>query len=146
MEQGGGEAGRVEWDLTSTVIAAAIEVHRHLGPGLLESAYEVCLCHELALRNIEFKRQVSVPVNYKGAVLDCEYRIDLLVENAVIVELKAISTLLPIHEAQVLTYMAITGVTVGLLINFNVEALRLGLRRLGRTKKSSPPPRLPVKS
>lgn len=90
---------------TEAIIGAAIEVHKHLGPGLLESAYEECLCHELNLRNIPFQRQVSLPVVYKGTILDCGYRIDLLVKNEVAVELKAIESLLPIHEAQALTYM-----------------------------------------
>jgi GxxExxY protein len=100
---------------TEAVIGAAIEVHRHLGPGLLESAYEECLCHEPKLRNIPFKRQVPLPINYKGVQLDCSYRIDLLVDDELVVELKAIDSLLPIHEAQVLTYMRIGGWKVGLL-------------------------------
>lgn len=90
---------------TEAVIGAAIEVHKHLGPGLLESAYEECLCHELALRNIPYKRQVSLPITYKGTKLDCGYRIDLFINEEVIVELKSVDSILPVHEAQTLTYM-----------------------------------------
>ena len=111
-------------DITEHVIGAAIEVHRTLGPGLLESAYETCLCRELQLRNIQYQRQLSLPVNYKGITLESGYRLDLLVENQVVVEVKAIETLQPVHEAQVLTYMRLGGWRVGLLINFNVPLLK----------------------
>lgn len=117
-------------DLTEKIIGAAIEVHRHAGPGLLESAYEQCLAHELALRGLAFGRQVPLPVKYKGVSLDCGYRLDFLVENSVVIELKAIDRLHPIHEAQLLTYLKIGNYPVGLLINFNVPCLRLGIRRL----------------
>jgi GxxExxY protein len=115
---------------TEAIIGAAIEVHRHLGPGLLESAYEECLCQELMLRNIPFKRQFPLPVSYKGKDLDCGYRIDLLVNDEVVVELKAVENLLPIHEAQTLTYMKLGGWHVGLLLNFNVPILKSGIKRL----------------
>lgn len=115
---------------TGSIIGAAIAVHRHLGPGLLESAYEACLCHELYLQGIEFQRQVELPVSYKGLKLDCGYKIDLVVRNEVILELKAVDHLLPIHEAQLLTYMKLTGKNVGLLINFNVSLLTRGIVRM----------------
>ena len=95
----------IEAELTKEIIGAAIEVHRHLGPGLLESAYEICLCHELACRKINFRRQVDVPVLYKGVSLDCGYKIDVLVEEKVVLELKAVEAILPVHEAQLLTYL-----------------------------------------
>ena len=116
-------------DVTGAIIGAAIEVHRSLGPGLLESAYEECLCEELKLRGIPFDRQRPLPVNYKGRQLDCGNRLDLLVDNAVVVELKAIEALAPIHDAQMLTYLRLGGWKVGLLINFNVPVLREGIRR-----------------
>jgi GxxExxY protein len=116
--------------ITGDIIAAAIEVHRHLGPGLLESAYEVCLCHELSIRGIPFQRQRELPVVYKGLRLDAGYRIDVLAEETVIVELKAVEALAPIHSAQLLTYLRLTGCHVGLLINFNVVLLKDGLKRL----------------
>lgn len=116
-------------DITQAIIGAAIEVHRALGPGLLESAYEECLCRELSLRGISFERQRSLPVEYKAVKLDCGYRLDLLVEDSVVVEIKAIDTVLPVHEAQLLTYMKIGGWKVGLLINFNVPVLRQGIHR-----------------
>lgn len=115
---------------TEEIIAAAIEVHRHLGPGLLESAYEACLCRELHLRNLSFQRQIDLPVDYKGVKLDCGYRLDLLVADSVVVELKCVEHILPIHEAQLLTYLRLTGKRAGLLINFNVPVLRDGLRRM----------------
>lgn len=116
--------------LTESIIGAAIEVHKHLGPGLLESAYEECLCHELNLRKIPFQRQAPLPVVYKGVKLDCGYRIDLLVKNEVVVELKAVESIAPIHEAQVLTYMRLGGWRVGLIINFNVPIVIKGIKRL----------------
>jgi GxxExxY protein len=108
---------------TSPIIGAAIEVHRQLGPGLLESAYEECLCHELHLRGLAFERQVSLPVCYKGLKLDCGYMLDLIVAREVVLELKSVEKLLPIHEAQLLTYLKLSGKRVGLLINFNVPLL-----------------------
>ena len=116
---------------TSPINGAAIEVHRHLGPGLLESAYEECLCHELHLRGIEFRRQIDLPVEYKGLKLDCGYRLDLMVHEEVVVELKCVEKVLPVHEAQLLTYMLMTGKRVGLLINFNVPQLIKGITRSG---------------
>ena len=115
--------------VTEQIIGAAMEVHRALGPGLLESAYEECLSHELKLRSLSFERQRPLPVQYKGIQLECGYRLDLLVEKTVVVELKAISAIEPIHEAQLLTYLKIGGWKVGLLINFNVPVLKDGIRR-----------------
>ena len=115
--------------LTERVIGAAIEVHRTLGPGLLESTYEECLCRELSLRRIEFTRQVSLPIEYKGVKLDCGYRLDLLISNKVVVEVKSVHALEPIHKAQLLTYLRVGGWRVGLLINFNVPVLRDGICR-----------------
>lgn len=117
-------------EITEKVIGAAIEVHRALGPGLLESAYEECLCRELELQGIPFKRQLELPVQYKGVALDCGYRLDLLVAELVVVELKSVEDLLPVHTAQVLTYLKLGGWKVGLLINFNVPMLKKGIRRL----------------
>jgi len=116
-------------ELSNKVIGCAIEVHRELGPGLLESTYEQCLAYELSQVKIPFKLQVELPVEYKEIRLDCGYRIDLLVDERVIVELKSVDQLLAIHSAQILTYMKLAGVRVGLLINFNVEVLRKGVRR-----------------
>ena len=113
-------------DLTEKVIGAAIEVHRALGPGLLESAYEECLCRELNLRGLAFQRQVPLPVEYKGVKLDCGYRLDLVVQDEVILELKCVEHLLPVHDAQLLTYLKLTGKRVGLIINFNVATLVRG--------------------
>ena len=115
--------------ITEAIIGAAIEVHRALGPGLLESAYEECLCRELSLRHIPFERQRLLPVEYKGLSLDCGYRLDLLIADAVVVEIKAVENLLPIHEAQLLTYLRLGGWKVGLIINFNVPVLKRGIRR-----------------
>jgi GxxExxY protein len=115
--------------VTEKIIGAAIEVHRVLGPGLLESAYKHCLCDELVLRGVKFRRQVGLPVNYKGRVLDCGYTMDLVVEDAVIVELKSIEKVAAIHEAQLLTYLRLSGFKVGLLINFNVPILVKGIVR-----------------
>jgi len=114
---------------TVPIIGAAIEVHRHLGPGLLESAYEQCLCRELHLRGIEFRCQIDLPVLYKGLKLDCGYKIDLIVSEEIIVELKSVERILPIHEAQLLTYMELAAKPVGLLINFNVPLLTQGIIR-----------------
>ena len=116
-------------ELSNKVIGCAIEVHRTLGPGLLESTYEQCLAREMDLSGIAFKLQSPLPVEYKGIKLDCGYRIDMLVEDKLIVELKSVEKILPIHEAQILTYMKLANTQVGLLINFNVERLKEGLRR-----------------
>lgn len=115
--------------LTEKIIGAAIEVHRHLGPGLLESAYETCLEYELQLLGLTVERQKPLPVVYKGIRLEQGYRIDLLVQQQVIVELKGVDALTPVHEAQVLSYLKFSGCKVGLLLNFNVKVLKDGLRR-----------------
>jgi len=115
--------------VTEAIIGASIEVHKALGPGLLESAYEECLCHELRLNHMQFSRQRKLPLAYKGIFLDCGYRIDLFVEDCVVVELKTIDKLSSIHDAQLLTYMKLTESSVGLLINFNVPVLKDGIRR-----------------
>ena len=112
--------------LSEQVIGAAIEVHRTLGPGLLESAYEECLCHELHFRGLAFKRQVELPVHYKGVSLDCGYKLDIVVKDQIILELKCVEHLLPVHEAQLLTYLKLTGKRVGFLLNFNVATLARG--------------------
>lgn len=121
---------KAEDRLSNEIIGAAIEVHKQLGPGLLESAYEYCLAHELGLRNILFERQKELPVVYKNVPIDCGYRLDLLVDNLVIVELKAVDRLLPIHEAQLLTYLKLTQCKLGLLLNFNVILLKNGIQRV----------------
>ena len=116
--------------LTEQIIGAAIQVHRELGPGLLESTYEVCLYHELSLHGLKVERQKVIPISYRGVMLDAGYRLDLVVEDQVIVEIKAVSELLPVHEAQLLSYLKQVGGGRGLLINFNVKLLKQGLRRL----------------
>lgn len=116
--------------LTELIIGAAIQVHRELGPGLLESAYETCLCHELSLLNLKVEKQKVIPIRYKGILLDAGYRLDLVVEGQVIVEIKTVSELLPVHEAQLLSYLKQVGGGRGLLINFNTRLLKHGLRRL----------------
>ena len=116
-------------EITKTIIGAAIAVHRELGPGLLESAYEACLTYELAGKNLKIERQKGLSITYRGIQLDCGYRIDLLVEDNVIVEIKAVERLEPIHEAQLLSYLKLSGCKVGLLINFNVNILKQGIRR-----------------
>jgi GxxExxY protein len=116
--------------LSRDIIGAAIEVHRHLGPGLLESAYQTCMERELNLRGIPFERQVPLPISYKGLDLDCAYRLDFLVGGLVVVELKAVEALAPIHEAQLLTYLRLSNLWLGLLINCNVIVLKNGIRRL----------------
>jgi GxxExxY protein len=121
------------------VIAALIEVHRALGPGLLESTYAACFCRELWLRGIAFERELEVPVTYKGVAIDRAFRVDVMVDRRIIVELKAVDRLLPIHAAQVFTYMKLLNVPAGLLVNFNVTSLRFGLRRL--TLPPTPPSR-----
>ena len=115
--------------LTEAVIGAAIEVHRELGPGLLESAYLKCLCHELSLRGIPFKCEHPLPIKYKGLFLDCGYKIDLLIAEKVVIELKSVEKLIPVHEAQLLSYLRLGDWSVGLLINFNVSVLKDGIRR-----------------
>ena len=117
-------------EITEKIIGAAIEVHKTIGPGLLESAYEECLAHEMRIRGLNFERQVPLSVGYKGVTLDCGYRLDFLVEKAVVLELKALDALQPIHEAQLLTYLRLGGWTVGLLINFNVPVLSDGIKRV----------------
>jgi len=116
-------------DLSNRVIGCAIEVHRHLGPGLLESAYEQCLAHELSRNNIVFQLQLAQPVRYKDFLPDCGYRIDVLVENQLIIELKSVEKLLGIHEAHLLTYRKLAGIKIGLLMNFNVTKLKEGMKR-----------------
>ena len=115
--------------LTEKIIGAAIEVHKVLGPGLLESAYQECFCYELGLRGLAFERQQPLPVTYKGIKLDCGYRLDVLVEGKVVVEIKCVNELLPIHDAQLLTYLRLGSFEVGLLMNFHAAVLKEGLRR-----------------
>ena len=117
-------------NLSSTIIGAAIEVHKTLGPGLLESAYEECLCHELSLRGVSFERQKPLPVEYKGTKLDCGYRLDIIVENTIILELKSCGKIEQIHKAQLLTYLKLSGLHLGLLLNFNVPVMRDGIIRI----------------
>ncbi len=116
-------------ELTENVIGAAIEVHRALGPGLLESTYEMCLCRELALRELSFERQKAIAVEYKDVKLDCGYRADLIVEGLVLVEIKAVEDLTPVNDAQLLTYLKLADLKVGLILNFNVHLMRHGIRR-----------------
>ena len=117
-------------ELSNKVIGCAIEVHRNLGPGLLESTYKQCLAHELKIEGMPFKLQFPLPVEYKGIKLDCGYRIDLLVANILIVELKSVENVLPIHQAQLLTYMKLSGIKIGLLMNFNVKYMKDGIKRM----------------
>ena len=119
-----------ENELSNIVIGAAIEVHQQLGPGLLETAYHQCLARELSLRSIPFETEKSIPLNYKDVSLDCGYRLDFLIDDKLILELKTVETILPIHEAQMLTYIKLTGCKLGLILNFNVAVLREGIRRL----------------
>ena len=133
------------WALSEMVIAACIEVHRQLGPGLLESIYEECLCRELTARGLRFERQRPITVVYKGTPLDQAYRVDLIVEGSLLVEIKAFEGPLPIHAAQVVTYLRVAGLEHGLLVNFNAMTIRDGIRRLSRTPKTSRSPDLPVK-
>ncbi len=129
-EEHEGHEGKRSFDeLSNKVIGCAIEVHRHLGPGLLESTYEQCLSYELGLKSIQCKAQHPLPVFYKDARIDCGYRIDILVEDGLILELKSVDKLMGIHEAQLLTYMKLSGVGKGLLINFNVVRLKDGIKR-----------------
>lgn len=115
--------------LTEQIIGAAIEVHEEIGPGLLESAYEECLCGELGLRGLRFQRQVPLPVTYKGARLDCGYKLDIVVEDKVVLELKAVEATTPLHEAQLLTYLRLSRKRVGLLMNFNTVVMKNGVTR-----------------
>ena len=124
-----GSSKLLHQEVTRSLIGAAMDVHAALGPGLLESAYESCLAHELTLRGLPFDRQVELPIVYKNERVDCGFRLDLLVDDVVIVELKAIDKLLPIHEAQLMTYLKLSKRRVGLLINFNVQSLRNGIIR-----------------
>ena len=117
-------------EITHGIIAAAIEVHRQLGPGLLESAYRECVCFELSHTGLNFTREVQLPLSYKGLKLDCSYRIDLLVEDEFVVELKSVEQILPVHSAQLLTYLKASHKQVGLLVNFNVPVLKDGIRRI----------------
>jgi GxxExxY protein len=117
-------------ELTGQICGAAKEVHKELGPGLLESAYEECLCHELNLKGLNFKRQVALPVDYKGIKLDCGYRMDLVVEGQVVLELKCVDKLSDVHKAQLLTYLKLSGYKVGLLMNFNVALMKKGIARM----------------
>jgi GxxExxY protein len=119
----------IDGQLTETIIGASMEVHKALGPGLLESAYEERLCREFDLRGVRFKRQVDLSIRYKGVSLSCGYRIDMIVASTVVVELTAIEHILPIHEAQLLTYLRLSGLRTGLLLNFNVPILRDGIVR-----------------
>ncbi len=120
----------VESQLTEKNIGAAIEVHRHLGPGLLESTYQACLARELELASIPFEREKPVPVEYKGLNVDCGYRLDFVVDGKVIVELKSVDAISAVHSAQLMTYMRLSGLKVGLLINFNVPVLKNGIKRI----------------
>lgn len=124
------DAERSSRRCTHDILGAAIEVHRRLGPGLLESAYETCLFRELTLRGIDCVQEVPLPVRYRGVQLDCGYRLDLIVQGSVVVEVKAVHKVLPVHRAQVLTYLKLTSLRLGLLINFNVEVLRSGIYRI----------------
>lgn len=116
--------------LSSKIIGAAIEVHKILGPGLLESAYEECLCHELSIQGVSFERQKSLSIDYKGKRLDCGYRLDMVVENAVVLELKSCEKIEPIHKAQLLTYLKLLELKLGLILNFNVPLMRDGIVRI----------------
>lgn len=116
--------------ITEKIIGCAISVHRGLGPGLLESAYEECLCYELSQIGLRFMRQVPLPVTYKDVKLDCGYRMEIVVEDSVIVEIKAVERIIPVFEAQLLSYLKLSGIRVGLLMNFHVPVLKSGLKRL----------------
>jgi len=117
-------------DLARTIVDAGLKVHRALGPGLLESAYEHCLAHELQTRGVSLRRQVALPIVYQEATLDAGYRLDLVVEDLIIIEIKAVDTLTRLHEAQILTYLKLSGLRLGFLMNFNVELFKLGVKRL----------------
>jgi len=123
-------------EITEQILGSAIAVHRALGPGLLESAYEACLAFELLERRLRVERQASLPVVYRGVRIDCGYRLDLVVEAMVVVEIKAVERILPVHEAQILTYLKLSGLSIGLLLNFNVPMMKDGIRRF---VQDSPP-------
>jgi GxxExxY protein len=140
-----GDVTDVDFRLSERVIAACIEVHRVLGPGLLEGIYEECLCHELTLRNLGYERQKAISVEYKGTAVDQGYRMDLIIEGSLLVEVKAVEALLPVHAAQVVTYLRVARLDSGLLVNFNAMTIRDGLHRLWRNPKISRSPDLFVK-
>jgi GxxExxY protein len=117
-------------ELTEKLIASAIEVHRHLGPGLLESAYEECFCHELKLQSVTFERQKPLHLEYKGIKLDCGYRMDVVADDKAVVEIKCVEKIIPVHEAQLLTYLKLSGLKVGLIINFHTRFIKDGMKRL----------------
>jgi GxxExxY protein len=117
-------------EMTEKIIACAIEVHRYLGPGLLESAYEECYCHELRLQKVPFERQKPLPMEYKGVKLECGYRMDVVADNKAVVEIKCVDKILPVHEAQILTYLKLSGFKVGLIINFHTNSIKNGIKRL----------------
>jgi GxxExxY protein len=119
-----------ESELTNLIILCAIEVHRYLGPGLLESVYEHCLCRELELRGLSYRRQVPLDVSYKGVDLDCGYRLDIIVSDKVLIELKSVDTILPIHIAQLMTYLKLSKMKVGLILNFNCSLMKDGIKRV----------------
>ncbi len=123
-------------ELSGIVIGAAIEVHKVLGPGLLESAYENCLCHELQLKNVVFERQKPLPITYKGVDLDCGYRLDVVVQGMLVIEVKACERIEPIHQAQLLTYLKLSGLSLGLLLNFNVPVMKDGIVRVANELKT----------
>lgn len=129
MFQESSEQQRIN-QITEKIIGCAISVHRVLGPGLLESAYEECLCYELSQSNLNFERQVPLPVIYKGVKLDCGYRMDIVVENLVIIEIKAVEKILSVHEAQILSYLKLYNKKLGLLLNFHVPVLKNGIKRI----------------
>lgn len=116
-------------ELTEKIIGLCIEVHQKLGPGLLESVYEECLCYELLNNKVGFERQKALPIQYKDVVLDCGYRMDIVVENKILLELKSVESILPIHQAQILTYMKLSKLRVGLLINFNASVVSQSIKR-----------------
>lgn len=126
----------IKSELTERIIGLAIEVHRTLGPGLLESIYEHCLCQELAEAGVAFNRQVPLPVSYKGRPLDFSYRLDLVVEQSVVVEIKSVEQLLPLHQAQLLMYLKLSGIPTGLLLNFHTPVLREGIRRMTLSREA----------
>lgn len=119
-------------EFARTIVDSGLKVHRALGPGLLESAYEHCLAHELSSRGVALRRQVPIPIVYESTKLDAGYRIDIIVENSIVIEIKAVEALSRLHEAQVLTYLKLSGLRLGFLLNFNVELFRNGIRRLAR--------------
>ena len=142
MNRRDAETQRVN-EITEKVIGACIDIHRQLGPGLLESVYEECLCYDLSILGLAFERQKDLPVAYKNVRLTCGYKIDIVVEKLVVVELKAVEKLLPVHDAQLLTYLKLSSPSVGLLINFNVPVLKQGLKRIvNNFSETSAPQRL----